>query len=160
MPKNLNSKNSEMEIIKQGREIRRRALRSDKKTISPEMYPILENLSGLGMTQRQIACMLGMSLLTFENRMAENPEIREILKRGKALAISKVASKAYEMAISGENTAMTIFFLKTQAGWKETQHIEHKVAPTEDMSTEEKLERIEQLRLQRLESTEDDKNVN
>ena len=47
------------------------------------------------------------------------PEVYERYKKGKAKAIQKMAGGLIEQAVSG-NTAAAIFYLKTQAGWKDT----------------------------------------
>jgi hypothetical protein len=45
-------------------------------------------------------------------------------KRGKARAIGVIAQGLINKARSGDTTSM-IFFLKTQAGWRETGRLEH-----------------------------------
>ncbi len=45
------------------------------------------------------------------------------LETGKLRAIAKVAETLYQKAIGGD-TASIIFFLKSQAGWKDTQRVE------------------------------------
>lgn len=44
---------------------------------------------------------------------------RKELTNGKAEANMKVAKCAFDMAISGQWPAMTCFWMKTQAGWRE-----------------------------------------
>lgn len=46
------------------------------------------------------------------------------LESGAALANAKVAQSLFKKATGGNVTAQ-IFWLKTRAGWKETQHVEH-----------------------------------
>lgn len=48
---------------------------------------------------------------------------RPQLDEGKAVANGRVAQTLYRMALNGRNVAATIFWLKTRAGWKETQNI-------------------------------------
>ena len=65
-------------------------------------------------------------------------------KKGKARAIGTVAKGLLQKARDGD-TASTIFYLKTQAGWKETQVIDNKSSdgsmspakPAKDMTKEE-----------------------
>ena len=56
--------------------------------------------------------------------MQRQPEIEERYKKGKAKAVGAIASSLIQKAREGDTTCM-IFFLKTQAGWKETQRIDH-----------------------------------
>ena len=56
--------------------------------------------------------------------MQRDEEIATRYKRGKAKAIGAIAQGLINKARSGDTTAM-IFFLKTQAGWRETSTIEH-----------------------------------
>jgi hypothetical protein len=51
--------------------------------------------------------------------MDRNPEISERYKKGKAKAIRDVANGLRQQALSGDTTS-AIFYLKTQAGWRET----------------------------------------
>ena len=44
---------------------------------------------------------------------------RKELHNGKMEANMKVAKCAFDMAVSGTSPAMTCFWLKTQAGWRE-----------------------------------------
>jgi len=55
--------------------------------------------------------------------MERQPEISLRYKKGKAKAIGSVSKGLLQKAIAGDNAA-AIFYLKTQAGWKETQHIQ------------------------------------
>jgi hypothetical protein len=52
------------------------------------------------------------------------PTLAERYKRGKAKAIAHVARGLLQKARSGD-TVSSIFFLKTQAGWRETDRLEH-----------------------------------
>lgn len=76
--------------------------------------------SGLGSTQEQIASMIGKSVDTIMSR----PAAREAYEIGKAETIAKVAGTLVKKALSGD-TASAIFYLKTQAGWKEKTAVEH-----------------------------------
>lgn len=76
------------------------------------------------LTQEQIADYLGVSRQTFIAIMDRDPSVSLHYKRGKANAISAVANGLLQKAREGDNTA-AIFYLKTQAGWRETQKLEH-----------------------------------
>lgn len=76
------------------------------------------------LSQEQIADYLGVSRQTFVAIMERDPSVSLRYKRGKASAISSVAHGLLQKARDGDNTA-AIFYLKTQAGWRETQKLEH-----------------------------------
>lgn len=56
--------------------------------------------------------------------MERQSEVRERYKKGKAKAIGAVAQGLLQQARDG-NTTAAMFYLKTQAGWRETQQIDH-----------------------------------
>ena len=58
--------------------------------------------------------------------MQRDEEIAARYKKGKARAIGAIAQGLINKARGGDTTSM-IFFLKTQAGWRETSKIEHTV---------------------------------
>ena len=84
----------------------------------------VESLAANGLTQEQIAAALGISESTLHKRKQENTEFTAAIKRGKAKGIALVTNKLME-SIKGGNITGMIFFLKTQAGWKETNVQEH-----------------------------------
>ena len=84
----------------------------------------VESLAANGLTDEQIASALGISRTTLANRKRENEQFVQAIKRGKAKGIALVTNKLMESIKGGNMTAM-IFFLKTQAGWKETNVQEH-----------------------------------
>jgi len=84
----------------------------------------VESLAANGLTQEQIAAALGISESTLHKRKQENTEFTAAIKRGKAKGIALVTNKLME-SIKGGNMTGMIFFLKTQAGWKETNVQEH-----------------------------------
>ena len=86
----------------------------------------VESLAANGLTQEQIAAALGISESTLHKRKQENTEFTAAIKRGKAKGIALVTNKLMESIKNGNMTGM-IFFLKTQAGWKETNVQEHSV---------------------------------
>jgi len=84
----------------------------------------VESLAANGLTQEQIASALGISESLLYQQKRENEEFAEAIKRGKAKGIALVTNKLMESIKNGNMTGM-IFFLKTQAGWKETITQEH-----------------------------------
>lgn len=83
----------------------------------------VETLAAL-LNQEQIADYLGISRRTFIAIRERDPDVDARYKRGKAKAIAHVAQGLLQKARSGD-TASSIFYLKTQAGWRETERIEH-----------------------------------
>lgn len=92
------------------------------KFLSYEQQVQLESLASV-LTVEQIADRFGMSRSTLFKIMAENPEIRARFDMGKAKAIEEIGGKLMDKARKGD-TASIIFFLKTQAGWRETSKVE------------------------------------
>ena len=88
----------------------------------------VETLAAVLSTQ-QMADYFGMGRTTFYGLMDRDPEVAERYKRGRARAVGAVAQSLIAKARSGNVTAM-IFFLKTQAGWRETERHEVSVGPT------------------------------
>lgn len=96
----------------------------------------IEIMSGLGISIDKIGLILGFSKNTFLRRYQEGDEtLVNAVDRGRTRAEKEVTQSAYEQAISGKVPAMTMFWLKCRAGWREN--------PERDKSkTEELLESI------------------
>ena len=86
----------------------------------------VERLAALGDSLEEIAESLGISVKTLSRRRAEMSELSEAIKRGRRKGLAIVENTLFKMATSGENTAATIFYLKTRAGqkWSEKQQID------------------------------------
>lgn len=95
-----------------------------KRTFTDEQIKQLQTMAGLGLTQKQMAALCDISLATFERWLSENEAARSAVERGNAKAVMAVAKTAYQMAIAGNQPAMTMFYLKTRAGWRETDRID------------------------------------
>jgi len=67
----------------------------------------------------QLADYFGMARSTFFELMARDADTAGRYKRGKSKAIGKVAQGLVLKAIAGDTTS-SIFFLKTQGRWRET----------------------------------------
>lgn len=97
-----------------------------KKTGPKPWEPTAEQLAkirlyaGLGSTQEQIATMVGKSV----DSLWRNEAAYEAWQQGQAETIAKVAGTLVKKALAGD-TASAIFYLKTRAGWKETERHEH-----------------------------------
>lgn len=72
----------------------------------------------------QIADYFGIAKVTFYAMMERQPDISVRYKRGKAKAIGSVSKGLLQKAMNGDNAA-AIFYLKTQAGWKETSVVDN-----------------------------------
>jgi hypothetical protein len=90
-----------------------------KKEISEDDYPKIEELSAKGVPVKSIAAHFGMGKSTFDRRVSESEELKLVLEQGRSKSIEAVASVAYQMALSGNHPAMTMFWLKCRAQWRE-----------------------------------------
>lgn len=102
----------------------------------------VETLAAL-LSQDQIADYFGIGRTTFYQICKRDPEVAERYKKGKAKAIAHVANGLLQKARAGCTTS-SIFYLKTQAGWRETTHLEHSGAAQVDhtVSAGEKLKQF------------------
>ena len=85
-----------------------------------EKSRMVNQLSGLGIPHEQICSILKISRPTLYKYYEQE------LKQGKAQANAKVAQNLFNIATGTGRGAVTagIFWLKTQAGWKETTTLE------------------------------------
>lgn len=93
------------------------------KTIPKDQYVRVAKLAGYGMTNQQIASIFEMSHTTFEKLLKEDEELREMMRAGKEQINELVVDSAYQQAVSGKVPAMTMFWLKCRAGWKENNQL-------------------------------------
>lgn len=70
------------------------------------------------LTVAQMADYLGIGRQTFYDILARDEEVDRLYKKGRARVIGDVAGNLINQAQSG-NTSAAIFYLKTQAGWKD-----------------------------------------
>ena len=86
----------------------------------------VERLAALGDSFDEIAESLGISVTTLNRRRAEKADLEEAIKRGRRKGLTFVENPLVKMATSGENTAATIYYLKTRAGqkWCERQQVD------------------------------------
>ena len=91
-------------------------------TLTEEQRIQLEALAGY-LTIEQIADYFGIGQRTLANIREREPEIDAIYKKGRAKTIGDVASSLIQDCLNGNLTAK-MFFLKTQAGWRETNRHE------------------------------------
>lgn len=69
-------------------------------------------------TQAQMSDYLGISEKTFREIVARDERVSTAYKKGRATKIQEVAGFLFDKCAAGD-TAAIIFFLKTQAGWRE-----------------------------------------
>ena len=93
------------------------------KSLTPEQIAQVEAL-GAVLSVEQIADYFGVGKTTFYAIMERQTEVSERYKKGKAKAIGSVAQGLLQQARDG-NTTAAMFYLKTQAGWRETNQIDH-----------------------------------
>ncbi len=86
----------------------------------------------------QMADYFGIGRTTFYEIMDRQPDVSERYKKGRAKGVGGVAKGLLKSALEGNTTAQ-IFYLKTQAGWKETtiNEVVDKTPPQKKMTTEE-----------------------
>lgn len=87
---------------------------------NPEHKHLAITMSSVGISQRQIAAVLNISVDTLAKYYGEEMAAA----RGKAN--TQIAGKLYQKAMEGDTTCM-IFWLKTQAQWQEIMKIETSV---------------------------------
>lgn len=92
-------------------------------SLTPDQVREVETPAAL-LNQDQIADYFGIARNTFRAICERDAEVGEHYKRGKAKAIAHVANGLLQKARAGDTTS-AIFYLKTQAGWRETASVEH-----------------------------------
>jgi len=73
------------------------------------------------LSKKQTADYMGVSETTFREIEGRQEEVSDAYKRGKAKAINRMGQSLVMQAEDG-NTSAAIFYLKTQAGWRETDN--------------------------------------
>ena len=104
-----------------------------KLEITDHHYNEIERMAGLGLPTDMIARIFGVSPRTLDTYLADDETLKFHLHRGIAMATEKVAQTAFSQAVTGQNPAMTMFWLKCRAGWKDTRVHEVKTTTIEDL---------------------------
>ena len=99
------------------------------------------------LNMEQCADYFGISYSTLNRQCQDNPALLEAYKEGRANAIGSVASSLVSKARGGDVASM-IFYLKTQAGWREKDR-------PEELDKDLK-HAIEIVRVTRIDATETD----
>ena len=92
------------------------------KTLTEDQKEQVEKLAAY-LTQDQMADYFGMTRPTLAAIMERDEEVLLRYKRGKSRAIGAIANSLIQKARDGD-TACMMFYLKTQAGWRETERKE------------------------------------
>lgn len=90
---------------------------SEKVELTDEERKLIEKWAG-ELNQTQIADLLDISDKTFRAILKRDRAARSAYKRGKASATQEIAHSLIKEA-KGGNISAAIFYLKTQAGWRE-----------------------------------------
>ena len=90
--------------------------------LTDEHLEQIAQLAGFGLTQAQIAAVIGMSPDTFLRRKKTRPEVVRALEAGKAKAEAKVGEALYTRAITGDVSAIR-WYEMTRAGRSEQQRV-------------------------------------
>lgn len=105
---------------------------ADPRILNDDEIAQVEALASV-LTTDQIADYFGIARRTFYDVMDRQPEVSARYKRGRAKAIGSIAKNLVTKAQSGDNAAM-MFYLKTQAGWKETTHVQQETKEVKTFS--------------------------
>ena len=123
------------------------------KTLTEEQITQVEAL-GAVLSIEQIADYFGINKNTFYRMTDTDPVILTRYKKGKAKAIGTIANSLLTQARNGNLTAQ-MFYLKTQAGWRETNNLELATKGNEPLKII--MEPVKQITPQVIESDDIDK---
>ena len=99
------------------------------RRLSEEEYGKIQTY-GAVLNQTQLAALLRIPKDTFNDILSRDARARETMDAARAETIGVVGEGLIQKALKGD-TASQIFFLKTQAGWRETARLEV-VEPTNE----------------------------
>ena len=91
--------------------------------ITPKIIQQVEALAAQGLTDEEISLVIGCANSTLSLKKKQFSEFSDAIKRGKAKGIATISNALFQNAKAGDNTSM-IFYLKCQAKWRDTQHID------------------------------------
>lgn len=111
--------------------------------LTDEQKAEVETLAAV-LTAEQVADYFGIGRRTLYNMMQRDEEIAARYKRGKAKAIGMIAQGLINKARAGDTTSM-IFFLKTQAEWRETSQIDHRLPEEPEEAGQDAVERLKEI---------------
>ena len=86
---------------------------------TPEQVIELKALASV-LTKGQVADYFGITEKTLREAEKRQPEVADAYRQGRVNQVEAMASNLVKLALAG-NVVANIFYLKTQAGWSETQ---------------------------------------
>lgn len=89
-----------------------------RRELTDEQVKSVEKLSAV-LTQEQIADFLGVTDRLLRRRIVDDPRVSSAYKKGRANAVGVAGGKLLELVNKG-NLGAICFYLKCQAGWRET----------------------------------------
>ena len=100
----------------------------------PKTAQLVELHAAMGTPLDEISKIVEVNLKTLSRHFKKETSL------GRSKATARVAARLYQKAIDGDNTCM-IFWLKTRAGWRETERLEVVANPDKAMDdyTDEEL---------------------
>ena len=93
-----------------------------KADINDYHLDLISRSAGLGLTQEEIAHLIGANFETFRAWLKKDDQIRKVYEHGKANTRFKVVQKLMDKINDGD-TACILFYLKCQCGWKENKDL-------------------------------------
>jgi len=93
----------------------------DKIEVDPAR---LETLAKINCTHEEMASVLGMSIRTFQERLAEDPELRTIIEKNRDEGKASLRRAQWKSALGGDRTMM-IWLGKNHLGQTDRQAVEH-----------------------------------
>lgn len=91
----------------------------EKITLDECQIKDIERLASRGLSIKEISECMGFSKATLDRRISESEDVKAAIEKGRSKGIFEVSNTAFEMATSGKHASMTMFWLKTRAGWSE-----------------------------------------
>ena len=89
--------------------------------ITDEVLKKVETLAAQGLSKREVALCLGISVSTYCDKQSEYPEFSEAYDSGSSKGVAKVANALYTKAIDGDVTAQKHYLNNRGDGWSERQ---------------------------------------
>ena len=90
----------------------------------------IEQASGMGLTNEQLASVLGCSLSTVRRNRKNNELFEHHVRKGRANSLKEVSNALYNNAIYENNVQAQIFFLKNrgeECQWSDKQEVNHQL---------------------------------
>lgn len=110
-------------------------------TVTPAMLRQAEELAGYGLTNAQIASVLGMAERTMRQKKADSEELDAALTRGRAKAAGVIGKALFLKAKEGDVAAIR-WWEMTRQGRSEKQQTTAEVKVTNDAVADARLARI------------------